>query len=55
MNKEERKSFEKEQSDRLETDYKWIGEKGDEDLAFAKMTVIVFVVITVLIVLAIIT
>ena len=55
----DRKSFEKEQSNKLETDYKWIGDKGydnlhdwdrDENLAFAKMALIVFVVIVGLIV-----
>ena len=54
MHEKERNSFEKEQSDKLETDYKWIGEQGydnlhdwdkDENLAFAKMALIVFVVI----------
>lgn len=58
----ERKSFEKEQSDKLETDYKWIGQQGyddlhdwdrDENLAFAKMTLIVFVVIVGLVVWAV--
>jgi hypothetical protein len=55
----ERKSFKKEQSEKLETDYKWIGEQGydnlhdwdkDENLAFAKMYLIVFVAIVGLIV-----
>lgn len=54
MHDKERKSFKKDQSDKLETDYKWIGEQGydnlhdwdrDENLAFLKMIVIVFVVI----------
>jgi len=59
LHEKERKSFEKEQSDKLETDYKWIGEQGydnlhdwdrAENLAFAKMTIIVFGVIVGLIV-----
>ena len=63
MHDKERKSFKKEQSDKLETDYKWIGEQGydnlhdwdrDENVAFAKMIVIVFVVIVGLIVWAVI-
>lgn len=59
FHEKERKSFEKEQSAKLESDYKWIGEQGydnlhdwdrDENLAFAKMGLIVFVVIVGLIV-----
>lgn len=62
MYDKERKSFEKEQSEKLETDYKWIGEQGydnlhdwdkGENLAFAKMVLIVFVVIVGLIVWAV--
>lgn len=62
MHKRERKSFQKEQLDKLETDYKWIGEQGydnlhdwdrDENLAFAKMAFIVFVVIVGLLVWAV--
>ncbi len=58
----ERKSFEKEQLNKLETDYTWIGQQGyhqlhdwdkAQNLAFVKMVLIVFVVIVGLIVWAV--
>jgi hypothetical protein len=54
LHKKERKSFEKEQLEKLETDYKWIRGQGydnlhdwdrDENIAFVKMLIIVFAVI----------
>jgi len=56
LHKKERKSFEKEQLEKLETDYKWIREQGydnlhdwdrDANIAFVKMAIIVFALIVV--------
>jgi len=59
LHKKERKSFEKEQLEKLETDYEFIRKQGydnlhdwdrDENIAFLKMAIIVLTLIVVLLV-----
>lgn len=59
LHNKERKTFEKEQLEKLETDYKCIREQGydnlhdwyrDENIAFVKIAIIVFSLIAVLLV-----